>query len=67
MDKRAVKVWYDREGDYLEVLFARRAGYFRETDHDQAMEKVDSDGNAIGFSIMKVSSLQKSPREVALS
>ena len=28
-----VRVWYDAEGDYLEVLFARTKGYFRETDH----------------------------------
>jgi hypothetical protein len=25
-----VRVWYDEEGDYLEVLFARKKGYFRE-------------------------------------
>jgi hypothetical protein len=26
-----VRVWYDEEGDYLEVLFEREKGYFRET------------------------------------
>ena len=31
---REVKVWYDKEGDYLEVLFKRKAGYFRETEND---------------------------------
>ena len=35
-----VSVWYDAEGDYLEVLFARTKGYFRETDHDAVMEKL---------------------------
>ncbi|MDH7476710.1 MAG: toprim domain-containing protein, partial [Microgenomates group bacterium] len=38
------------EGDYLEVLFERKAGYFKETDNDAVMEKVDNEGNIIGFS-----------------
>jgi uncharacterized protein YuzE len=50
-----VKIWYDKDGDYLEVLFDRKAGYFKETDNDAVMEKVDSQGNIIGFSILKVS------------
>ena len=52
-----VRISYDREGDYLEVLFDCKAGYFRETDNDAVMEKVDPDGNLLGFSILKVSSL----------
>lgn len=31
---KEVKIWYDKEGDYLEVLFERKAGYFRETEND---------------------------------
>jgi uncharacterized protein YuzE len=54
-----VKVWYDAEGDFLEVLFKQKEGYFRETKTDQVMEKVDMEGNVIGFSILKVSSLKK--------
>ncbi len=44
-----VKVWYDPEGDFLEVTFKRKEGYFRETSLDQVMEKVDMEGNVIGF------------------
>ncbi len=42
MAGRTVKIWYDREGDYLEVTFNPRPGFFRETAADQVMEKVDS-------------------------
>ncbi|MBM3157653.1 MAG: DUF2283 domain-containing protein [Chloroflexi bacterium] len=64
---KEIKVWYDRESDYLEVLFERRAGYFRETGNDAVMEKVDKEGNIIGFSIMKVSDLkQRKPLSVTL-
>ena len=49
--EKEIKVWYDKEADYLEVLFERRAGYFRKTENDAVMEKADEEGNAIGFSI----------------
>jgi uncharacterized protein YuzE len=63
-----VKVWYDREADYLEVLFDKSEGYFRETDNDAVMEKVDSQGNIIGFSILKVSAISQSqPLSVSLT
>ncbi len=64
---KEVKIWYDKEGDYLEVLFEKKAGYFRETENDAVMEKVDNRGNVIGFSILKVSALKaKSPLSVSL-
>ena len=59
MKMGTTKIWYDKEGDYLEVLFERRKGYFRETENDAVMEKVDEEGNVIGFSILKVSVLKK--------
>ncbi len=63
-----VKVWYDREADYLEVLFDKREGYFRETENDAVMEKVDNQGHIIGFSILKVSAIsQRQPLSVSLS
>jgi uncharacterized protein YuzE len=67
MADRRLKIWYDREGDFLEVMFEDRAGHFRETGNDQVMEKVDDQGRVIGFSILKVSALQSVPLEVALS
>ena len=62
-----VKIWYDKEADYLEVLFDRKAGYFRETENDAVMEKVDTDGNVVGFSILRVSSLStQTPLSISL-
>lgn len=56
---KEITIWYDEEGDYLEVLFDRKEGYFRETENDAIMEKVDEKGNIIGFSILKISALKK--------
>lgn len=66
MERKVVKVWYDPEGDFLEVTFEKKEGYFRETDNDHVMEKVGAQGEILGFSIMKVSSLKNHPLEVAL-
>jgi len=50
-----VKIWFDQ-----------REGFFRETANDQVMEKVDAQGNILGFSVLKVSALTKAPIEVML-
>jgi uncharacterized protein YuzE len=53
---KEVKVWYDKESDFMEVLFEKKQGYFVETENDSVMEKVDKEGNIIGFSILNFSS-----------
>jgi uncharacterized protein YuzE len=66
MAERKLKVWFDSEGDYLEVIFDQKPGYFRETANDQVMEKVDEQGNVLGFSVLRVSALKEKPLEIAL-
>jgi uncharacterized protein YuzE len=66
MAEKRLKIWYDKEGDYLEVMFDQREGTFRETSNPHVMEKVDENGNVLGFSIMRVSALHNEPLEVAL-
>ena len=66
MAEKKLKIWYDKEGDFLEVTFEQRAGYFRETANPHVMEKVDDKGNVLGFSVMRVSALRDAPLEVAL-
>lgn len=62
-----IRIWYDEEGDFFEVLFKQKAGYFRETENDAVMEKVDDEGNIIGFSILKVSALkEQKPLSISL-
>jgi len=66
MARPKLKVWFDREGDYLEVTFEDRQGYFRETSSDHVMEKVDRFGKIIGFSVLRVSALHPDPLTVSL-
>jgi Zn ribbon nucleic-acid-binding protein len=54
-----IKVWFDAEADYLEVRFSDAAGYEKETEHEAVMERVDAQGQVIGFSVMGVSRFKK--------
>ena len=67
MADQRIRVWFDREADFLEVVFEDRPGFFRETSSDQVMEKVDEEGHVIGFSILRVSSLQAEPLAVSVA
>jgi len=63
-----VKVWFDPEGDFLEVRFSDAPGFMRETSHDALMERVDEQGQVLGFSILGVSRFRKErPFEAELS
>ena len=64
--QKHVRIWYDAEGDYLEVIFDQKAGFFRATTNDQVMEKVDDEGNVLGFSVLRVSAMKEKPLDMAL-
>ena len=54
-----VKLWFDPEGDYLEVTFSDAPGYMRPTRTDALMKRVDEQGRVIGFSVFGVSRFRK--------
>jgi uncharacterized protein YuzE len=64
--EKEIKIWYDKEADFLEVIFEKKTGYFKETENDAVMEKVDDKGNILGFSIQKVSKLKNNPISLSL-
>lgn len=60
-------VWYDAEADFLEVQFKEGAGYMHETAHESVMERLNAEGEVIGFSILGVSTFRKDkPLEAVL-
>ena len=63
-----LKLWFDPEGDYLEVTFSDVPGYMRETKSDAVLQRVDKQGRVIGFSVLGVSKFQKDhPLEAELA
>ena len=63
---RKVEMWYDPDGDYMEVTFEEKAGYFRETEDDWVMERVDAEGDVLSFSVLGVSSVKQGSIEISL-
>ena len=54
---KRVNIWYDPEGDFLEVIWEHKAGEFVETKDCHADIKLDDDGNILGFQIQAVSKI----------
>ena len=54
-----VKIWYDPDGDFLEVLFSDEPGQMVETAEDAVMKRVNAKGRVLGFSVLGVSRLRK--------
>lgn len=60
-----VRVWFDREGDFLEVRFVEAEGCFRELAED-VFERVDKEGNVTGFAIFNVTRRECESIEIPL-
>ncbi len=54
-----VRIWFDPEGDFLEVQFSDAPEFMRPTAHDAVMERVDDQGHVLGFSVLGVSRFKK--------
>ena len=66
MEKETVRVWFDPEGDLLEVELGKpRKGFFRDVGDDVFL-RVDEKGNVIGFAILNATKRMKKVREVEL-
>jgi uncharacterized protein YuzE len=48
-----MRIWYDREGDFLEIVFREAKGYFREIAED-VYERVDEAGELLGYALFNV-------------
>jgi uncharacterized protein YuzE len=61
-----IKLWYDREGDYLEVLFEDSPASMEEIAED-VLERRTTDGRVVGFSIFNFSKHDRDSLTVPLS
>ncbi len=53
-----MKIWYDQEGDYLEILFEDAPGVLEEI-RDDVFERRATDGRVIGLAVFNVSKHDK--------
>ena len=59
--KNEIEIYYDREGNYLEIIFEKKEGFFQETEEDNVMKKVDKEGNLLALSVLNAVSTQTIP------
>ena len=59
MAEKQVSIWYDKVGDFLEVVWEVKPGDFTETRDDRVMVKIDDEGNILGFHVLAVSTMTK--------
>lgn len=59
IELKQVSIWYDPEGDFLEVVWHRKPGAFVESADGRADIKVDDDGNILGFQIQALSKITR--------
>ena len=60
-----LSVWYDREGDYLEVTFDDRKGHFKDIGDDLFL-RIDQEGRVIGFAILNFSKQALTLKQIPL-
>jgi len=66
LEKESLRVWFDPEGDLLEVELGKpRKGFFRDVGDDVFL-RVDEKGNVLGFAILNATKRMKKIREVEL-
>lgn len=58
-----VEIYYDRDSNYLEIIFEKKEGFFQETEEDNVMKKVDKNGNVLALSIINAVSSKAIPPE----
>lgn len=59
MSQKRVNIWYDRQGDFLEVVWADKPGEFVDSPDGRAYVKVDAEGNVLGFQVLGLSRVER--------
>jgi len=66
LEKEPLRVWFDPEGDLLEVELGKpKKGFFKDMGDDVFL-RVDMKGNVLGFAILNATKRMKKLREVEL-
>ena len=63
--EQQLSVWYDREGDYLEIIFEEGTGYFQDAGEDLFL-RVTPEGKIVGFAILNFSKQAQQLRRIKL-
>lgn len=59
MAQKRVNIWYDRQGDFLEVVWEDKPGEFVDSPDGRAYVKLDADGNVLDFQVLGLSRVER--------
>ncbi len=63
--RQQLSVWYDEEGDYLEIAFEEGEGFFQDAGEDLWL-RVNPQGRIVGFAILNFSKQAQQLRRIKL-
>lgn len=66
MDKGSVKLWYDPEADFLEVVLQQGVGVAEDTEDDRVEVRVDEQGRILSFHVLGLRSTTGPPVNLEL-
>ena len=61
-----MKLWYDSEADFLEVVFEKGAGIAYDTDNERVEVRLDAQGKVLSFHVLGLKSVSGSPLNVEI-
>ena len=64
MGKDSIKLWYDSEADFLEVVFEKGKGVAYDTEDERVEVRIDEDGRVLSFHVLGLKSASDSPLNI---
>ena len=64
MGKDSIKLWYDSEADFLEVVLEKGKGVAYDTEDERVEVRIDEDGRVLSFHVLGLKSTSDSPLNI---
>lgn len=67
MGESGIKLWYDSDADFLEVVFEKGKGVAYDTDDERVEVRLDAQGRVLSFHVIGLKSLAGPPISIQLN
>lgn len=64
MAEGAIKLWYDSEADFLEIVLEKGNGIAYDTDDERVEVRLDEEGNVLSFHVLGLMSVSGTPLNI---
>lgn len=63
---KVIRLWYDKEGGFLEIIFNTKLGYSTGIEEDGIIKRIDEEGNLLSIGILELSSYDLKTLEISI-